>query len=337
MTRIVACFGEVLMRYSPPEPLLLMQARQFDVCMGGAEANVAVALARLGHPARMLTVLPDNVLGRRAGSEMAGHGVDTSQILHREGRMGGYFLDVASGARIGRVTYDREHSAFAESDPKDWPITAWLDGVSHLHLSGITLALSEHLADATLSLARTAKALGATISFDGNFRAALWSRSQRDPCTAISPLFAVADIVFANHRDAGLLLGREFFDEGPVRRREAAVALLDAFPNIGAIASSARHIHDAATHDLSVRVDTRNSSEETDQQRISGVVDRIGTGDAFAAGVLHSWLNDPDDLASAAASGLGLMALKHATWGDASLASTDDLAGVIGGVSDVAR
>lgn len=337
MAGVIACFGEVLLRYSPPAPLLLAQARQFDVCTGGAEANVAVALFRLGRRTRMLTVLPDNVLGQRARSDLAGHGVDTNQILHRDGRMGSYFLDMASGARTGRVTYDREHSAFAESDPTDWPITDWLDGVSHLHVSGITLALSEQLAEATLSLARRAKALGATISFDGNFRAALWSRSQRDPCRAISPLFAVADIVFANHRDAGLLLSRDFCGDGPMRRREAALALLDAFPNICAIASSARHIRDAATHDISVRIDTRNTSEETDQKRISGIVDRIGTGDAFAAGVLHSWLSDPEDLASGAASGLGLMALKHATWGDVSLASTADLADVVGGESDVTR
>jgi 2-dehydro-3-deoxygluconokinase len=337
MAGVIACFGEVLLRYSAPAPLLLAQARQFDVCTGGAEANVAVALSRLGHSTRMLTVLPDNVLGHRAKADLGSHGVDVAHILHREGRMGSYFLDMASGLRAGKVTYDREHSAFAESNTKDWPVTAWLGGVSHLHVSGITLALSDQLAETTLSLARTAKAAGATISFDGNFRAGLWSRSQRDPCSAISPLFAVADIVFANHRDAGLLLCRDFCGEGQMRRREAALALLDAFPNISAVASSARHIHDAATHDISVRVDTRNCSEETDRQRISGIVDRIGTGDAFAAGVLHSWMNDPDDLPSMAASGLGLMALKHATWGDASLASIDDLTGVVGGASDVAR
>lgn len=337
MTGVIASFGEVLLRYSPPSPLLLAQARQFDVCTGGAEANVAAALARLGHRTRMLTVLPDNVLGHRAKADLASHGVETRRIMHRDGRMGSYFLDVASGHRTAKVTYDREHSAFALSGETDWPTADWLNGVSHLHLSGITLALSGELANASLMLAEAAKAHGATISFDGNFRAALWEKSQRDPRTAISPMFAVADIVFANHKDAGLVLGREFRGDGSARRREAALALLEAFPGIAAIASTARNIEDAATHHISARIDTRHSAEETDPWRIAGIVDRIGTGDAFAAGILHAWLKDPADLARAAGTGLALMALKHSTWGDASLASQQDLAAATGGASDVER
>jgi 2-dehydro-3-deoxygluconokinase len=337
MAGVIACCGEVLLRYSAPAPLLLAQARQFDVCTGGAEANVAAALSRLGHSTRMLTVLPDNVLGQRAGADLSSHGVGVAHILHREGRMGSYFLDMASGLRSGKVTYDREHSAFAQSRAADWPIADWLDGVTHLHLSGITLALSEELTQASLALATAAKAKGATISFDGNFRAALWEKSQRDPRAAIARLFGLADIAFANHKDAVLLLGREFSGEGPARRREAALALLEAFPNVSAIASTARTIENAQTHHISARIDTRQTAAETDQWRITGIVDRIGTGDAFAAGVLHSWLTQPADLASAARSGLGLMALKHATIGDASFASSADLAAAVGSVSDVTR
>lgn len=337
MAGVIACFGEVLLRYSPPAPLLLAQARQFEVCTGGAEANVAVALSRLGRSTRMLTVLPDNVLGQRARADLASHGVDVAHIPQREGRMGSYFLDMASGLRGGKVTYDREHSAFAQSHAADWPMADWLDGVSHLHLSGITLALSQELTDASIALASAAKAKGATISFDGNFRAALWEKSQRDPRTAIARLFGVADIAFANHRDACLLLGREFSGEGVARRREAALALLEAFPIVSAIASTARNIENAETHHISARLDTLQSAAETDQWRIAGIVDRIGTGDAFAAGVLHSWLNQPTDLASAARSGLGLMALKHSTPGDASFASVADLAAVAGSILDVTR
>lgn len=212
-----------------------------------------------------------------------------------------------------------------------------MTGIAHLHLSGITLALSDELAQASLALATAAKANGATISFDGNFRAALWAQSQRDPREVIARILPVADIIFANHRDAGLVLGREFSGEGQDRRREAALALLEAFPSIAAIASTARHIEDSATHHISARIDTRQSAEQTDPQRISGIVDRIGTGDAFAAGVLHVWLDDPDDLAGAVASGLASMALKHSTWGDTSLASADDLIAAIRGGADVAR
>lgn len=337
MAGVIACFGEVLLRYSAPAPLLLAQARQLDVCTGGAEANVAVALSRLGHSTRMLTVLPDNVLGQRAKADLASHGVDVAHILHREGRMGSYFLDRASGLRPGKVTYDREHSAFAQSRAADWPMADWLEGVTHLHLSGITLALSQELTDASITLTMAAKARGATISFDGNFRAALWAKSQRDPGAAIARLFGFADIAFANHKDAVLLLDREFSGEGPARRREAALALLEAFPTVSAIASTARNIENAETHAISARLDTRQHAAETDQWRLAGIVDRIGTGDAFAAGVLHSWIDQPTDLADAARSGLGLMALKHSILGDASFVSSADLAAVIGSVSDVTR
>ena len=337
MTGVIACFGEVLLRYSAPAPLLLSQARQFDICTGGAEANVAVALSGLGHATRMLTVLPDNVLGQKAKGDLAARAVDTSRIHHRKGRMGSYFLDMASGLRAGKVTYDREHSAFAQSSARDYPIADWLNGVTHLHLSGITLALSEDLTNASLALANAAKAQGTTISFDGNFRAALWEKSSRDPRAVVSSVFAMADIVFANHRDAGLLLGRDFSGEGPARRREAALALLKAFPGLTAIASTARQIEDAAIHRISARIDTRENSAETDQWRIAEIVDRIGTGDAFAAGVLHSWLDDPADLAGAAGNGLALMALKHSTWGDASHATLNDLADVVHEVTDVTR
>lgn len=193
------------------------------------------------------------------------------------------------------------------------------------------------MTDASLALASAAKAKGATISFDGNFRAALWEKSQRDPRTAIARMFDVADIVFANHRDAGLLLGCEFSGEGSARRAQAALALLEAFPGIAAIASTARTIEDAATHYISARIDTRQSAEETEPWRIADITDRIGTGDAFAAGVLHGWATEPADLAGAVGKGLGLMALEHANWGDLSFASADDLAAVVGGADDVVR
>ena len=337
MIGVIASFGEVLLRYSPPAPLLLAQARSFDVSTGGAEANVAVALAHLGRSTRMLTVLPDNVLGHRAKADLASHGVDVRHVLHRPGRMGSYFLDPASGARMGKVAYDREHSAFAAWAAADWPLADWTDGVTHLHLSGVTLALSEALTQASLALAEAAKANGATISFDCNFRTTLWERSRRDPRDAITRLFAAADIVFANHRDASLVLARAFSGAWTERRREAALALFEAFPGIAAIASTARQIEDATTHYISARIDTRNGAHELDPWRIAGIVDRIGTGDAFAAGVLHAWLSDRADLAGAARSGLGLMALKHSMWGDISFASAAELTAVLGGTSDVAR
>ena len=167
----VACFGEVLLRLTPPGKVPLTQTGALEVHVGGAEANVAAALASLGRPARMVSVLPDNPLGRLARSRLACAGVDTRAIATGEGRMGLYFFEPPAGPIAGRVTYDRAHSAFALAAPDRLDFAAALDGAALLHMSGITPALGP----AGVELARTAVAAaqknGVPICFDGNYRA----------------------------------------------------------------------------------------------------------------------------------------------------------------------
>jgi len=335
MSRVV-CFGELLLRLTAPGRELLLQGGRLDVHVGGAEANVAVALARLGHAAAMVSRVPDNALGDAAAGHLRRYGVDASAVATGPGRMGLYFLSPGAGVRPSDIVYDREGSAFALAGPGDFDWDALLDGADLLHLSGVTPALGRDSADAAIAAAEAARAKGVAVSFDGNFRAQLWARWDGDPAAILAGLVERAEILFGNHRDIALLLGRDFSGEGEVRRREAAEAAFDRFPELKLIASTARHIVDADTHRIAARIDARDGEAQTGEVAVAGIVDRIGAGDAFAAGVLHGLRSGLDREATVHA-GLALACLKHSLPGDASLFGGRDIAAFLAGERDVRR
>jgi 2-dehydro-3-deoxygluconokinase len=333
----IAFFGEVMLRLSPPGRELLLQTPKLEVNVGGAEANVATGLACLGHATRMISAVADNPLGGAVINELRRRGVDTSTVASGEGRLGLYFLTPGAGLRASEVVYDRAHSVFAMRPADSWDWDRLLDGATRLHLSGITPALGHNTAEAAIAAAEAASAKGIPVSFDGNYRAKLWEAWDSDPRAVLTRLIGHADILFGNHRDVSLLLGKPFSGEGSDRRREAAEAAFAHFPKLQTIASTARHVDDADSHRLSARVDTRGGAHQTDEVLIAGIVDRIGAGDAFAAGVLHGLIESDGDARAAAKSGLALTALKHSLPGDASLFTRADLAAFEGGGLDVRR
>lgn len=332
----VICFGEMLLRLSPPSGTPLSRTRHLDLDVGGAEANVAIALAGLGQPTRMVTALPDNPLGRRARAALGEAGVDTQHCLTGAGRLGIYFFEPSSGPIGGRVTYDRGGSAFVSAAPGDfdWPLI--LKGAGLLHLSGITPALGP----SGVALARTAvmaaREHGVPICFDGNYRSNLWDAWDSDPRTILTELVSQATVLIGNHRDISLLLGREFSGEGSDRRREAANAAFAAFDNLQVIASTARHVDTSTAQRLAARVDLRDSHWQTDEVRIDPVIDRIGTGDAYAAGVLLSWI-EGGTAQEMAKTGLALAAMKHGIVGDNLSVSRAELSAFNPAGSDVSR
>lgn len=332
----VVCFGEMLLRLSPECGTPLAQADRLELNVGGAEANVAAALASLGWQVRMLTALPDNALGRRALAALRGAGVDARFVTFAPGRMGLYYFEPPAGPRPGHVTYDRTGSAFAEAATDQFDFPAALQGAAMLHMSGITPALGpKGCALASAAVAAAVEA-GVPICFDGNFRANLWAAWPCDPRERLLPLVEQASVLFGNHRDISLLLGREFTGEGSERRREAAEAAFAAFPRLETIASTARQVIDAGHHRLAARVDRRDDHWQTDELPITGIVDRIGTGDAFAAGVLHRLLAG-GSARDAAESGLALAALKHGIAGDMTLLPAAELEAFGTGGGDVRR
>jgi 2-dehydro-3-deoxygluconokinase len=336
MTARIACFGELLLRLTAPGRELLMQSGRLDVYVGGAEANVAIGLACLGHATAMVSAVPDNPLGRGAVAAVRAQGVDCAGVQLREGRMGLYFLSPGAGLRASDIVYDRAASAFAEApaDAFDW--RALLTGVERLHLSGITPALGRATAEAAIRAAETARDMGVAVSFDGNYRARLWEAWDSDPKAVLTRLVGLADTLFGNHKDISLLLGREFSGDGADRRREAAEAAFAAFPNLKRIASTARHVDDADRHRIAARVDTRERAFQTEEVVVAGIIDRIGGGDAFAAGILHGVLSG-QDLETTVQSGLALACLKHSLPGDASLFRQADIDAFLEGGLDVRR
>jgi 2-dehydro-3-deoxygluconokinase len=336
MTKPIVFFGELLIRLSAPSNELLMQSSSLNLHVGGAEANVAIGLANLGYECRMVSVVPDNALGRGAVSAVLKHGVDCSGVAKVSGRMGLYFLAVGAGLRASEIVYDRAGSSFAQARADDFDWDTHLAGAGLLHLSGITPALGMQSSEAALAAAQAAKRLGVPISFDGNYRAMLWEAWDSDPRAVLSKLIGMTDILFGNHSDLSLVLGKNFLGEGAERRREAAEAGLAAFPGLKLIASTARHTVSADYHRIAARVDLRDSGHQTDEIDVSGIVDRIGAGDAFAAGVLHAHLGGGDAKAMAQ-TGLALACLKHSLPGDASLFQQVDIDAFNTGGLDVRR
>lgn len=316
----VTCFGELLLRLTPPGAQLMVQAASVDLIVGGAEANVAAALASLGHAVRFAGVVADNALAERAISALRATGVDTRFLVRAPGRMGLYFMENGTGLRPSAITYDRAGSAFALAAPADIDFAAALEGARLLHTGGITPALGPGGVAIARAAQDAALAAGVPICFDGNYRAQLWAAWDGNPAAILRDLVQDATILIGNHRDISLLLGRSFPGDGPDRRREAAEAAFAAFPRLQLIASTARHIVSSDHHRIAARVDSRAGCHQTAELDVTGIVERIGTGDAFAAGVVHRWLEGGDE-AAMAQSGLALSALKHSLPGDMCLAS----------------
>jgi 2-dehydro-3-deoxygluconokinase len=337
MSRRLLAFGEIMLRMSPPGRELLMQTPRLDVWVAGAEANVATQLARLGHAVSFASRVPDNDLGRAAITTLRGHGVDTRGIHYGGERIGLYFVTSGAGSRATDVLYDRAGSAFAEAPETVWDWAALLEGVTRLHLSGITPALGLVSARTALAAVKAASARGISVSFDGNWRGKLWERWDGDPRQVLSEIVAYADLMFGDYRDIEMLLGRnEFLRDGSDPRRGAAEAAFAAFPRLQMIASTKRVIEHVDRHRLSARIDTRAECVQEKEVPLAGIVDRIGGGDAFAAGVLHA-LESGQGIAGIARTGLALATLKHSLPGDASLFQQADLDAYLAGQLDVRR
>jgi 2-dehydro-3-deoxygluconokinase len=326
----IVCFGELLLRLGAPGRQRLLQSPILEVCVGGAEANVAVSLARFGHRADMVSVVADNALGEAACGELRRHGVDTGGIGRAPGRMGLYFLTPGAILRPSEVLYDRADSAFARvaGGQHDWG--SLLQGADWLHVSGVTPALGRDAAEGTLKAVRASRAAGVKVSFDGNFRPSLWQAWDGDARSILRGLMAEADLLFASHRDIEVVLGAEFGQPSAQERFAAgAAAAFAAFPKLQRMAATVRVQRSVDHHVLSALDLHRDGrSHATTGYELPSIVDRIGTGDAFAAGVLHGEITG-----MAAGQGLhfGLAAacLKHSLPGDFNLFDAAEVTAVV--------
>lgn len=297
----VITLGETMLRLTPPDQGRLAAAAQFSVDVGGSESNVAAGLARLGLSVSWLSRLPRNPLGERAARAIRSYGVDTGAVVWaEEARLGLYFWEDAAPPRPNLILYDRRGSAMSEIRPADLPET--LHG-RHLHLSGVTPALSQSAAETAVRAAALAQEAGMTLSFDLNFRRNLWpAETARTTC---EPLLAAADLILLPLRD-----GRRVLALDPSLEAEGAAAALAARYPGKTIILTLGEMGAAA-------VDGNGRYLQQPAIPTAGV-HRIGSGDAFAAGALYGlyFAAGDDPLADALRWGVAMAALKRAIPGD---------------------
>jgi 2-dehydro-3-deoxygluconokinase len=303
--------GETMLRLSAPVGVALEDAPYFLVHVAGAESNVAVATSRLGTSAGWVSRLVDNPLGRRIHNQIRGQGVDVSRVLWtRNDRIGTYFVELGRTPRAGRILYDRAGSAMAGIDPDqvDW---SYLRQGRVLHLTGITPGLGPSCLRLVTRALEEARGGGQIVSFDVNYRARLWGVTEA--VTVLSPLLRQVGILISTSADAHRLFG---IDGGAV---EVAEALRDRFGAGMTVVTSG--VHFAAVD--------RARTYQREGYAVEAL-DRIGAGDAFAAGFLHGYLSE--GIEQGLAYGAALAALKHTYYGDTVWVSPEDVQTLLMGV-----
>ena len=315
MRKTILCLGEILLRLSPPGHELLLQTPQLRASIAGAVAIVAVALASFGHLARMLSVLPELAIAQAAVAELRRHGVDTSAIATGEGRMGLFYLVPGAVRRPSRVEYDRRDSAFvrapALADPKPW-----LSAAQWFHISGITPALGRNCADFAIEAAASAQQADVQVSFDGNYRSKLWQGREQETPAILRAMLENTNVLFGDERDLSLALGKSFNGATPFdRSRHAIDEAFRTFPKLHTVAFSTRAQLASNHQTYGADMFTRDTHCQIAPVDLAGIVDRIGTGDAFAAGIIHGKLME---MASQQTLAFGHAAacLKHSIPGD---------------------
>jgi 2-dehydro-3-deoxygluconokinase len=314
MARIVT-FGEIMMRLQAPSYKRLTQAETFDVYFGGSEANTAAALAQWGEHAVYVTKLPENDLGEACLRSLRAAGVDTSYISRGNGRLGVYYTERGASQRPPQVLYDRAGSAFALSEPSDFDFEAAFKGSDWFHFSGITPALGGHLPELTRAAVRAARNAGCRISCDFNFRSKLWSAE--DARRTLSGLIEGLDLLIINENQAGEILGVDNVS------LEATARELVRRYNLPMAAVTKRRTVSGEVNEFSALLYRDGQCFESRTYSIF-MIEKIGGGDAFSAGLLYSLLQGKDpqetvDFAVAAA------VFKHTAEGDMLAASAADI------------
>ena len=325
-----------MLRLSAPDGVRLAQARSFEAAYGGGEANVAGSLAAFGVPASFVSRVPANDLGDGAIRFLRSLGVDTSGVAVEPGRLGTYYLEPGAAQRASRVVYDRADSCIALAGPAayDWP--ALLARATWFHTTGITPALSANAAEAVIAGAQAARAAGATVSVDLNYRAKLWNWGAK-PADVMARLVGEADVLIGNEEDAEKVFGIHApgtaVADGQVESSgylSVARELAERFPRLRTIAFTQRGSISASENTWSGVLWTTDAFHVARSYRIAPIVDRVGAGDSFAAGLIYALLDGrgPDRALEFA---VAASCLKHSIRGDVNLVSVAEVDALAGG------
>ena len=295
MTPTVVTFGELLLRLSPPGFERFFQSPVLSATFGGGEANVAASLAQFGLNSRYITALPAHAIGDAGVRALRAEGIDTSFVVRRGDRVGIYFAETGASQRPSTVIYDRARSAISEMDPTAVAWDAAMAGAAWFHVTGITPALGAKATESTNAAVTAAKRAGAKVSVDLNFRKKLWSESQAQ--ATMKPLMRDVDVVVANEEDLQTVLGVAV--EGAdvttgtldiAGYRAAAERVTREFgPKL--VAVTLRESLSASDNGWSaVLWDADAGVLHQSQRYVVRLVDRIGGGDSFAAGLIYGIL-----------------------------------------------
>lgn len=340
MSKRVVTFGEIMLRLKSPGFERFFQSSNLEALFGGGESNVALSLANFGLDAMFVTALPDNPLTDACLRYLRGYGVDTSQIRRQGERIGLYFLESGANQRASNVVYDRAHSSMCTAQASDFDWDVIFDGAGWFHFTGITPAISESAAELALQAAKAAQARGVTVSCDYNFRKKLWKWGKTAPEVMVE-LVKYVDVGIANEEDCQKSLGVRLEDSDvdhsvtsgsldTARYEVLAQKMFATFPNLKYQAITLRESISASHNGWSACL--YNGSEFFLSRRydITDIVDRVGGGDSFAAGLiygLHTGMADEDALNFAVAASC----LKHSILGDANLSTLAEVQRLAGG------
>lgn len=337
MAKKIVTFGELLLRFSKLDHLRLTQGDMFTSKYGGSEANVAVSLATLGDNVEYITRLPNNAIGKTAMENLRQLGVDTHRIIYGGTRIGTYYLEPAAGMRASKVIYDRNGSAYYELKPGMIPWREILKDADILHVSGITASISQNAADATFEALDVADELGLQISFDINYRKNLWKYGA-DPRATLKKMLSRCDMMFGDAIEFEWICQRQQppftattsdFEMQMDEYREWFDDLHAEFPRCKRWLMGMRNIVASSHHTLTALLWTHGQLLQAPIYNITDVIDPVGVGDAFMAGLLHSLDAFPDDEQMKLNYALAAAAVKNTIPGDFNLASDDEIKAII--------
>ena len=334
MTTRIVTFGEVMLRLKAPGFERLFQSPILEATFGGGEANVAVSLAQFGDEVVYVTALPNNPIAQACTSFLRGKGVDTSNIVQTGERMGIYYFEAGSNQKPSKVTYDRQHSAIMNVPASTFDWEKILDGATWLHITGITPALSESAAEITRIAMKTAREKGITVSCDYNFRKNLWKYG-KSAVEVMTNLVGYVDIGIANEEDCQRALGISVDQEGweneieggridPEKYRSLCEKVMSTFPNLRCQAITLRESYTADHNGWSACLHSSKEFYVSTHYEVKDIVDRVGTGDAFAAGLIHG-MSAGFEIQEALEFAVAASCLKHSIPGDMNFCTVEEV------------
>jgi 2-dehydro-3-deoxygluconokinase len=329
----IVTFGEIMLRLAPEGYYRFVQAQSFGAIYGGGEANVAISLANFGLDSVYVTKLPKHEIGQAAVNTLRQFGVDTSHIVRGGNRVGIYFLEKGASQRPSKVIYDRAGSSIATAAPGDFDWDAILAGASWFHITGITPALGDNVAEISLAAVQAAKARGLTVSCDLNYRKNLWSKEKA--AEVMGRLVKHVDICIANEEDAGDVFGIKAVGTdvttGKISRegyQEVAKTLADRF-GFKQVAITLRESISANDNNWAAMLYQGGQFYFSKKYPIR-IVDRVGGGDSFGAGLIYGAVKGlpPQETLEFA---VAASCLKHSVEGDYNLVSVEEAQKLAGG------